>query len=538
MLWFTDFCLRLHSERQPDTLGSGVKPAGLAGLKGFDMNDRYDLKRLLNRYRLRGRRLGTIAGLSGIAIVYMALAVFVYFAFRENGRIQTVIGVCAVLSAGCANLLLVATIMRSLRRSLSQQQQLNRRLGEASDTQKRLTADLEKRRETQQHMLNVITHELRTPAATIRMIAELPEIDRENQLLMRAGADQLLQAIDDLGHGGDPEFEHKRVEEAFCPSRLLDEVAALMLPVTSSGEICLQTESRIAQRDIRYLSDASRLRSILLNLVRNACYHSGGSLISIKVESTSLADGRHRVVFRVEDDGCGIPESETEELFLPHEHQMLSANGTGAGLDTLKARAQALGGEIVYFYSPLGGAGFLLTIDLPVATQKHPHLDRLSASGANETLGKLRILLVEDDAIIRKLVSKTLRTSLEATVSTAENGQQALSSLSRELPDLLITDYYMPILDGHELIVRLRESGTNLPIIGLTSASTRTEHEALLQAGADFVLTKPLNLSDLAEALAVLSDRGQLRDHNIRNNVTDLASATSRMIGKRPKPGH
>jgi len=121
----------------------------------------------------------------------------------------------------------------------------------------------------------------------------------------------------------------------------------------------------------------------------------------------------------------------------------------------------------------------------------------------------LRVLVVDDEPAIRRF----LRTSLGAQgyqVEEAEDGEPALDAIARSHPDMLILDLGLPKLDGFEVIRRLRESGSTLPIIVLSSRTDERGKVAALDLGADDYLTKPFGVDELrARVRAALRHRLQ-----------------------------
>ena len=116
-----------------------------------------------------------------------------------------------------------------------------------------------------------------------------------------------------------------------------------------------------------------------------------------------------------------------------------------------------------------------------------------------------RVLLVDDDPRLVHIVSLYLQVQgLE--VSTAGDGEQALEMLSRGLPDLLITDVMMPVMDGITLCGRVRDlpEGGRLPIIVFTALDGDADLRRARAAGADEVITKPFNLTGLGDAVQAL----------------------------------
>jgi len=129
----------------------------------------------------------------------------------------------------------------------------------------------------------------------------------------------------------------------------------------------------------------------------------------------------------------------------------------------------------------------------------------------------MQVLLVEDTDDLRTLYSRVLRRQ-GFQVCEACNGQEALSRLRDQEPDLVLTDIMMPLLDGIELIRRIRSTPTmhRMPVVALTGGGNEIERQAR-EAGAIDVLAKPVELPDLLERLAPFqrSRRGVARETSV-----------------------
>src|SRR4051794_5652211 len=107
-----------------------------------------------------------------------------------------------------------------------------------------------------------------------------------------------------------------------------------------------------------------------------------------------------------------------------------------------------------------------------------------------------RILIVDDEANQRLMVEQALRAlAFDWTISTAASGQEALESLALHPPDLIITDYHMPIMNGLELIARVRERRIPSRIILITAYSSPELYDAAQKLHIDHYLTKPVPLT-------------------------------------------
>ena len=113
------------------------------------------------------------------------------------------------------------------------------------------------------------------------------------------------------------------------------------------------------------------------------------------------------------------------------------------------------------------------------------------------------ILIVDDEANQRLMVEQALRAlAFDWTISTAASGQEALESLALHQPDLIITDYHMPIMNGLELIARVRERRIPSRIILITAYSSPELYDAAQQLQVDHYLTKPVPLTLLRRIAA------------------------------------
>jgi PAS domain S-box-containing protein len=162
-----------------------------------------------------------------------------------------------------------------------------------------------------------------------------------------------------------------------------------------------------------------------------------------------------------------------------------------------------------------------------------------------QTAGKIKILLAEDNAVNRKLAITLLEKRGYAVV-VAENGQEALDALAREKVDLVLMDVQMPVMDGFEAIhaIRSREqsNGAHLPIIALTAHAMKGDRERCLEAGADEYVSKPIRLSELLAAIEQVTSTASAAPASpafpepgsmVASDRLDLALALERVEGDR-----
>ncbi len=247
--------------------------------------------------------------------------------------------------------------------------------------------------------------------------------------------------------------------------------------------------------------DRTRLNQILMNLADNAIkFTPKGQEVDIRLDREG-----HEMVFKVQDEGIGIPEDRLQEVFNPFEQADGSTTrqygGTGLGLAIVKSLVEILGGAISA--ESKTGVGSTFTVRLPLIDVDHVESVVESADWRNYSFRPgVKILLVEDNPMNQEMLLAVLEdTGLTAKI--AENGQVALDMLATVSPDLILMDLHMPVMDGLTAARKIRENPdfAGLPIIGL-SADAFVEREGQAQeAGISHFLTKPVDLDRLMPML-------------------------------------
>lgn len=370
-------------------------------------------------------------------------------------------------------------------------------------------AELSQRQMKQAQMFSIISHELRTPASILSML--LDELDSgddpaRTRALMRQTTDQLLSILGDMRQAMQPD-RNLPVTRAPCrPADLAESLRNVHLPMARDNGMRIALDLGPGA-EIAHLTDATRLRQALSNILRNAILHSHGSEVTIRwrgAATVGMTPGTARLsCWEVTDNGIGIPDAEVERLFEPFERggadARKRADGSGLGLFIARSAITLLGGRLEFFRPAGGGAGY--RIELPEAPADEAAAPPGPTPDEGQTFPDLRVLLAEDNAMVAE-ITRTQLARLVGQVQVAANGKEALDIIARSPPDLLITDLFMPELDGDELIRALRHRGLTLPVVGLTAAVLGEDMDRLQAAGADLVLQKPMDMAALRQALA------------------------------------
>ena len=386
--------------------------------------------------------------------------------------------------------------------------------------------ELQRTLQRQKEIFSVIGHELRTPVASIKMLMDDEDLTQdERNRFLTSTATSLLNIIDDMRIVVAPERIKRAGLDDFKPNAVITEALASVKGVLSGAGFKVQ--HRLAEEGaltVRFSGQA--LRQLVMNLVKNAALHSGGNevRISLTAEQTDTISvdaqpGKNRINYRlvVEDNGQGIEPEDREALFEAFKRGNSTCEGTGLGLAITRELAITMGGSITCTDSEMGGAAFVLLFSAETASKKS------STETVTADFTGIRVLLAEDDAVLRMLSQKML-TKAGAVVELANDGQQALERYrqSDKAFDIVVTDIMMPNLDGVGLTQTLRSEGYSGLVVGVSAAVIGEETQQLLDAGANYCLAKPLSLDALQRLRINLSQNRDNNPDGFRQEITLL----------------
>jgi signal transduction histidine kinase/CheY-like chemotaxis protein len=362
------------------------------------------------------------------------------------------------------------------------------------------------REEKQRQLFSIISHELRTPASVLSLLADevtdtpsAPGLHRQ----MREAADQLMTVLDDMRQAVNPERNLPVKLVPYVPAELAGGVRDAVAMTANDAGLTIRLDLAPEAWRAR-IGDVVRVRQALTNLVRNAVIHSRGTTVTIRWrEGDPVADFMPQSEWQVEDDGIGIPEAEVSRLFEPFERgsdPRKQADGVGLGLYIARSSIQMLGGALEHYRPESGGAGYVIRLPEALGPETPPAAP--TATPVVSTDGPFTVVLAEDNALVAEITRARLEKH-QARVFHATDGRAALRLIQETDPDLVITDLFMPEMDGDDLIRALRASGFHKPILGLTAAVVGEEMDRFRLAGANVIMRKPLDFERL---------RGYLRD--------------------------
>ncbi len=310
-------------------------------------------------------------------------------------------------------------------------------------------------------------------------------------------------------------------EQVFSLRELLsDLIPGFSLEATTRH---LSLRSHIAPDSLDVLTgDPLRLRQILSNLLSNAIKFTEKGSVEVWARAVPASqEGFAELTVVVKDTGIGIPlelQATIFDRFVQGDSgPARKYAGTGLGLAITKKIVDQMQGTITVASQP--GQGSQVTCQLQLKHNPGDGLPRQSTLPREQQLADFRpvlagltILLGEDNPV-NSLYFKAMLLYLQCKVTVAHDGPAVLAALSGIRYDCLLLDKNMPGLDGLSVIRYIREqeqgTGEHLPVIALTASALAGEQEALLAAGMDACLSKPVDEIQLAEHLLAVR-QGQL----------------------------
>ena len=401
----------------------------------------------------------------------------------------------------------------------------NARAYEAERQRATALAELDRAKTT---FFSNVSHEFRTPLTLLLGPIEEalnsptraltgPELDTSYRNALRLL--KLVNALLDFAR-----IEAGRVEAHFVPTdlgRFTADIVSVFRSAFERAGLHLVVESDALSEPV--FVDRDLFEKVLLNLLSNALKFTFEGGVTVRLRERD----RH-VELSVHDSGIGVPPEELPRLFDRfHRVEGVRARtheGSGIGLAlvqelvrlhgglivadsapgqgttftvTLKPGSAHLPAERVFSESPASGATFARTAFVQEARHWVPLEDDAALPAPHPDDGGVRVLVADDNADMRRYVSRLLSAFFQ--VEAVTNGREALAALQRTTADLVITDVMMPELDGFGLLRSMKASDAfrEVPVILVSARSGEESRIQGLEAGADDYLTKPFSAREL-----------------------------------------
>ncbi|MBQ3683047.1 MAG: response regulator [Succinimonas sp.] len=251
------------------------------------------------------------------------------------------------------------------------------------------------------------------------------------------------------------------------------------------------------------VGDAHRLSQIFYNLINNAVKFTSKGGVRVLAERFE-----NRLKFSIQDSGPGIPGAKLKNLFTPFVQLDGSISrkygGSGLGLAISKRLVECMEGKIGI--KSVLGKGSTFWFEIPCLVVRNEIIGATSVIKPRKVYNAhFRILLVEDSRI-NQFVLKTMLENLGHKVRVAGNGEEAVHSVFQELPELILMDIRMPVMDGIQATRKILSRYRNLPVVALTANSSDEERHDCHAAGMIDILSKPVNSETLKSKLQNLAE--------------------------------
>ena len=353
-----------------------------------------------------------------------------------------------------------------------------------------------------------MSHEIRTPLTAIIGYGEtlLDETlsdkeKRESSEIVIQSGKHLLELVNDILDHSKIDADKMSTEKLtikLCP--LLDEIKTYFAPKAAEKQIDFTIEYQFPLPE-KIQTDPTRFKQILINLCANALKFTESGSISMSVECNFP---KENLVINIIDTGIGVKKEQLDHLFDPFAQASPSIarqhGGTGLGLSISRKLAEMLGGTITALSTYGEGSQFKVSISTGSLKQVKQLNDKSDLALQRRDFQtttipalKGKILYAEDNELncqlVKQLVNKT-----GASITSVNNGAKALELVTRNNKefDLILMDIQMPVMDGRDATIAIREAGINTPIIAITANVMTEDVTEYQEAGCTEFLPKPI----------------------------------------------
>ncbi|MBO6272018.1 response regulator [bacterium] len=357
-----------------------------------------------------------------------------------------------------------------------------------------------------------MSHEIRTPLNGILGFLQLLETtkldDEQKDYLneIKKSSKVLLITLNDILDFSKAEANKITLEDiSFNLKNLIKDLSKLAkLNVNSNIEIFAEVDENIPNYVI---GDDVRLHQVLLNLLNNAKKFTEKGYIKISAEVVEQNENIVQILFKISDTGIGIPKEKQQEIFDEFTQADKSTTrkygGTGLGLAICNRIITLMGGKLCVESEDGKGSDFYFTIPFKIADNtEHTNTDDIAE---DIMIKSAKILVAEDNTTNQKLVKNILnKHGIDCTI--AQNGKEALDLFTQNKYDLVLLDCQMPIMDGFESAIAIRQYETEhnlepISILALTASAFESDKEKCFSFGMNDIIIKPIKIDDFVAKL-------------------------------------
>ncbi|WP_026914671.1 hybrid sensor histidine kinase/response regulator [Christiangramia portivictoriae] len=416
-----------------------------------------------------------------------------------------------ILIGSCIIILIILYFIINIIGDITRSQRYRVQLEEAKNFAESLLASREQ-------FMAAITHDLRSPLTTVMGYTDLiqkTDLDEKQAYYLKQikkSSEFILRLVNDLLDLSKLEAGKMLIEKlAFQPEKLIEDTVNNIIPAERTKNVSI--EINVApEAQVQLVSDPFRIKQILANLISNAWKFTEEGSIVIAASLIKPKKNQEILELRVRDSGIGISKEKQDSIFEEFSQEDNSIEkkfgGTGLGLAITKRLAHLLEGDIRVESEPGEGSEFIINIPVEKYQASNEVLEESAhiIAEKNYAASGLKALVVDDEPGQLSLTVE-LSKSMGFEIDTAANGKIALEKINEKEYDLILTDIQMPVLDGFELIKRIRSTDEimHLPVIAL-SGRTDLEKQVYMDAGFDDKLLKPYKSATLKHTIAEVLD--------------------------------
>ncbi|MDE7410356.1 MAG: substrate-binding domain-containing protein [Muribaculaceae bacterium] len=425
-------------------------------------------------------------------------------------------------------------------------------LAEQRDQLQELNSRLEDATQSKLMFFTNVSHDLRTPltliAEPVAQLASAQNLTASQHVLIKIAdknvriLQRLINQILDFRKYENGKLNLHLTEVDF--RQTVNDWTESFVQLARKRDIKLRLETPEGNNPVNIAIDVEKMERVFFNLVSNAFKYTrdNGSI------TISYAISNGRLTLRVADTGEGISERDLGNIFDRfYQVDRIHPKGSGIGLSLAKAFVELHGGTIEVESEINKGSVFIVTLPVVHVADTSQTVDKqIGASAVEAELDSIEgdsefgsdkplVLVVDDNRDIREMVGELL--SSEYNVITAGNGSEGVRKAAKYVPDLVICDVMMPVMDGLECCRRLKQEPvtSHIPVLMLTACSLDEQRVQGYDNGADGYLSKPFSTDVLKSRIASLIRNRRIIKDLWQNSVIPSGAASMKKTDEKNK---